>query len=279
MGWFEFEGQRHALHAEQALLLPAHRPHLYSADPKDPWSIHWVHFAGREGDYFARLPPEETTALNVDAQCMARAESIFQECYSALVDGFILPRMIHVAKLIHHLLAELFYNNKAFSVGMRTGYFHDLNPTLNFLHQNLHRSVSLAEMARQAGLSISHFSYIFKEQTDHSPVDYFIYLKIQHACNLLALSSLPIKEISQTVGYSDCYYFSRIFKKVMGMSPTAYRCRAQRMRARGWASNVGGSEQVDSCDWANPCSRSCEQSRRMDLERLHPLLLTSKVIP
>ena len=223
LGWFDLAGRQHALSPGQALLIPAQQPHAYGADPRNPWSIHWCHFVGLEGDYFARLPPEENPTLNIDLQCSATIEAIFQECYRALVGGFVLPRMIYVAKLLHRLLAELCYNNSAFSAGMRTSRFHDLEPTFAFLHQNLHRPVSLAEMAYQAGLSPSHFSYIFKEQTHHTPVDYFIYLKIQHACSLLTLTPLAVKEISQMVGYRDCYYFSRLFKRVMGMSPTEYR--------------------------------------------------------
>jgi AraC family transcriptional regulator of arabinose operon len=54
-------------------------------------------------------------------------------------------------------------------------------------------------------------------------MDYFIHLKIQEACKLLVLSRLSISEIAYELGYEDPYYFSRIFKKVMGTSPLQYR--------------------------------------------------------
>ena len=54
-------------------------------------------------------------------------------------------------------------------------------------------------------------------------MEYFIHLKIQRACRHLTLTRSSIKEISLTLGYSDQYYFSRIFHKVMGLSPLAYR--------------------------------------------------------
>lgn len=222
-GWFEFAGEHCTVQPGQALLLPDHEPHMYAADPDDPWSIHWVHFMGIEGDYFAHLPPEESPTLGVDPCCMAAAEELFHECYAVLVSGYALPRMIHAAKLVLHLLAELFFNNSEFSPGMRTSHFHDLEPTFAFLRHHLHRSVSLAEMAHHAGLSPSHFTYVFKKQTNHSPIEYFIHLKIRHACNLLTVTQMTVKEISQAVGYRDCYYFSRMFKKVMGVTPTEYR--------------------------------------------------------
>jgi YesN/AraC family two-component response regulator len=48
-------------------------------------------------------------------------------------------------------------------------------------------------------------------------------MKIQKSCQLLGLSDLKIKEISKQIGYEDAYYFSRLFKKIMGKSPMQYR--------------------------------------------------------
>ena len=152
---------------------------------------------------------------------------MFQEAYTAFLGGFVLPRLVYCAKILHRLLAELFFNNATFSPSTRTSHFHSLEPSLSFLRQNLDRHVSLEEMAKQAGLSESHFSRLFKEQTGHSPLDYFIFLKIQHACTLLAVTDLAVKEISLAVGYGDCYYFSRLFKKVVGVAPSTYRAMPQ----------------------------------------------------
>ena len=52
---------------------------------------------------------------------------------------------------------------------------------------------------------------------------YFIQLKMQQACSLLAMTNLAVKEIALDVGYPDSYHFSRLFKKTIGVSPTEYR--------------------------------------------------------
>lgn len=222
-GWCELGGRRQPVFANEALLIPARTPHAYGAAPIDPWSIHWVHFTGLEGDYLVRLAPDETHKLSVESRCAGAVEGLFHACYATLAGGFVLARLLYGAKLVHHLLAELFYNNASFSPGMRTSRFHSIQPTLAFLHQNVHRPVSLAEMAAHAELSESHFSRLFKEQTGHAPVEYLINLKMHQACTLLAQTPLPVRAVSQEVGYADCYYFSRLFKKVIGMSPTEYR--------------------------------------------------------
>jgi AraC-like DNA-binding protein len=222
-GWYDLGEGRQTLTAQQALLIPANTAHVYGASHEDPWSIHWMHFVGLEGDYFSRLPPAHSQKLDVAASSLEIIQQQFQLCYDALRDGFVLQRLIYSAKVLHNLLAELFFNNRAFSPIMRTSRFRSLEPTLTFLYENLHQSVSLAEMAKHAELSESHFSRLFKEQTGHSPINYFIYLKMQHACSMLTLTQLSVKEISESMGYNDAYYFSRLFKKFIGISPREYR--------------------------------------------------------
>lgn len=222
-GWYAIGPVHHTLSAGEALLLPAGLPHVYAAAEQDPWSIHWVHFTGLEGDFFAKMPPEQTHKLAVAPECGAKVEALFHECYGSLWGGFVLPRLVYGSKLVHHLLAELIYNNPAFSPSLRTSRFHSLEPTFAYLVENLHSSLTLADMAVHAGLSESQFSHLFKQQTGHSPLAYFIHLKMQHACSLLAMTPLSIKQVAQEVGYADSYYFSRLFKKITGVAPTAYR--------------------------------------------------------
>ena len=78
-------------------------------------------------------------------------------------------------------------------------------------------------ICQAGGLSVSHFSELFREQVHQSPLSYFTQLKIRAACRLLDLSGKPVKAVALETGYSDPYYFSRVFKKVMGISPENYR--------------------------------------------------------
>jgi AraC-like DNA-binding protein len=56
-----------------------------------------------------------------------------------------------------------------------------------------------------------------------SPIDFFIRLRMNRACRLLAESSLPVKDIAAQLGYDDPFYFSRLFKSVHAVAPTEYR--------------------------------------------------------
>lgn len=222
-GWYDINGQRGTLQKNEALLIPRDTPHIYAASDADPWSIYWVHFTGTNADFFAHQVSSDDLTLSVDPETANTLQQLFAECCNALATGFVLQRMIYAAQTLHHLLGCLFFNNRAFSPTLQTSRFHNLDSTLVYLEQNVHRPLTLADMAAHARLSTSHFSRLFKEQTGYSPMDYFIQLKIQSACKLLYLTNMTVREISFELGYDDPYYFSRLFKKVIGLSPVQYR--------------------------------------------------------
>lgn len=222
-GWFELNGKRGVVQQNEALLIPRGMAHSYGASVDDPWSIHWVHFTGGSSDYFARLLPQDTYTLAVAPAAAETVKDLFCECYDGFLGSFVLQQMIYIAQTLHHLLGELLFNNAAFSPRLRTSRFHSVRETLDYLRQNLDQRLTLDEMAEHAELSKSHFLRLFKDQTGYSPVDYFIHLKVQHACMLLSATHQTIREISFAVGYDDPYYFSRIFKKVVGIAPSEYR--------------------------------------------------------
>ena len=65
------------------------------------------------------------------------------------------------------------------------------------------------------------------EEDQRKTVEYFNHLKIQKACQFLSFTDMPFKELSINVGIDDQYYFSRMFSRLMGISPTEYRKRNQ----------------------------------------------------
>ncbi len=98
-----------------------------------------------------------------------------------------------------------------------------IESVVEYMQENLDQNLRLDDFARKAGMSISHFSERFRRQTGQSPMAYFIHLRMRLACRLLDLSGKPVKTVAMEIGYRDPYYFSRIFKKSMGISPDKYR--------------------------------------------------------
>ena len=226
-GWLEVGSVRQPIQARKAVLIPRNLPHIYGASEEDPWSIHWVHLQGTVADYFFSLLPENVYTVPVTAELTAVLQHHFRECYDSIMGTFVQQRMIFITQTIQHLLGHLFFNNRLFSPARRSSEFHNLDSTLDYLRKNIDKPLTLQQMADHAQLSKSHFARLFKEQTDYSPVDYFIRLKLQRACMQLALTRQTIRQISLAVGYTDPYYFSRLFKKIIGKSPSQFRADPQ----------------------------------------------------
>jgi len=102
----------------------------------------------------------------------------------------------------------------------RNGNF---DQVIRFLKENISKNISLQEIALTANLSSAHFCISFRKTTGFSPIEYFNHLKIQEACQLLQFTRQRISEIANDVGIQDPYYFSRVFSRIMGMSPKEYR--------------------------------------------------------
>ncbi len=93
----------------------------------------------------------------------------------------------------------------------------------NYIDNNYESQLDATEIARNAGMSYGYFSRCFHDVIGQSFSDYCTTVRITHAQNLLENTNHTIQSIAYSVGYQDEKYFSRIFKKVTGMSPSEYR--------------------------------------------------------
>ena len=84
-------------------------------------------------------------------------------------------------------------------------------------------NITLEELAAHFKYSASHFSMLFQKETGSSPINYFLRLKIQKACQYIELTDLKLQDIATAIGFEEPAYFSRLFTKIMGMTPSAYR--------------------------------------------------------
>lgn len=84
-------------------------------------------------------------------------------------------------------------------------------------------NLSIDEQMDDIPFSVNHFRKIFEKETGISPYRYLMNLRLNHAKNLLENSTLKVKQIAQVSGFSDQYYFSRVFSKYMGKGPSEWR--------------------------------------------------------
>lgn len=92
-----------------------------------------------------------------------------------------------------------------------------------YINENYSKDITLDDVAREVNMSYHYFSKLFKEETHLNFCDYLTNVRVSRAKEFLMRADLSIKDISGRVGYQDPNYFSKIFKKVTGITPTAYR--------------------------------------------------------
>ena len=223
-GYAVIDGQEAHLRAGELLIIPRGVPHRYWAAADEPWSTYWVHFLGDDSDYYVGRIPRPGQPVPIDEAAQKEAVRLFRYCLDALYEGYGMPNMIYAAQSVQHILSLLLYRNQSLPMEQRRkSRRSSLDLIVRYMENNLQEPLRLEDFASEAGMSVSHFSELFRVQTGQSPMAYFIHIRMRYACRLLDLSQQPVKAVAAECGYRDPYYFSRVFKKVMGISPDRYR--------------------------------------------------------
>ncbi len=93
-----------------------------------------------------------------------------------------------------------------------------------YIEEHYSEKILIQDLANQYGFNYSYLCSLFKKYLNFSPNEYVIYIRIKTAQRLLvSMPKINIKEIASAVGYSDPYYFSRLFKSNTGLTPTEYK--------------------------------------------------------
>jgi AraC family transcriptional regulator len=102
-----------------------------------------------------------------------------------------------------------------------------LRRVMDFIADNYENDLSLAELARVAGMSTFHFAREFKRATGTTPHQYLIKFRIERAKALLTESAIPLVEVSSRSGFSHQSHFTRLFRRLTGTTPQSYRLMFQ----------------------------------------------------
>jgi AraC-like DNA-binding protein len=183
----------------------------------EPWSFAYIHFAGELAaetldriDFFSR----ENLGFQ---QSRSRAAKLLAEIIN-LSGITAAEEIVRAAKLIE-LLAVL--QCDYFEPGQGSDF---LELVRDYIRDNLDRAITLDELAKLAGLSQFHFCRKFRTKTGFSPLRFVQKLRIEEAAKQLRQSAAgKVLETAEAVGFDDPLYFSKVFKKWTGMSPSDYK--------------------------------------------------------
>ena len=229
-GWYCVDGCRHEVHEEQYFVIERGKPHVYASSNDDPWTIYWIHFAGRMAPMFADGAATPQPVSSGHTSRIADRNNMFEELFLALSDTYSLDNLRYAASLLYGFLATFRYMGhfrKYNAEESRAATDNVVTASVRYMNENIERQLTLTEIAAYAGYSVSRFSTIFKGMTGHSVLNYFNMLKIQRSCQLLDTTDMKINQICSKVGIDDSYYFSRLFTGIVGVSPRQYRKRVK----------------------------------------------------
>lgn len=221
-GWCELDERRYQVDEGTALFIPANTPHIYAAEEDAPWSICWAHVQGRKVDDHLDALGVTTASPTLHVPNTGLVVEAFEEVYAHVHHGYSDDRLLGISTALSRLFGRLKTNERAPNDRGREREDRILR-SIQYMRNHLDESRSLEELAEVARFSPSHYSHLFKQQTNTSPIRFFIRLKMQRACELLHSTNQTVEAIGRQVGYSDPFHFSRMFKKIIGRSPSEYR--------------------------------------------------------
>ena len=186
----------------------------YTFSDEETCTTLWLHFTGK-------AIPEILNELNLNPGVYQyppseKVISVFNE----IIREFQLKQYMH-SSAGNALLIYLLTNISRHISEHRD--VSDIEKVIMLMHDKYPSAYSPELYADMCALSQSRFSHKFKETTGFAPLQYFINIKLEKAKELLAFSSMNISEIAENVGYDNALYFSRLFRKNTGFSPSEYR--------------------------------------------------------
>lgn len=214
------DDRRRPVREGDLIMLPAGRAHEYRAHQREPWTIYWMHLGGELTADYLRGVGGPVVHLGFHERLLTE----FRDLLALPESGFTLPAFVHASNLCKSLLS---YAALLKLRGEQRRDDLDLEALHSFMQQHLAERLTLDQLAEAAGLSRYHFVRRYRTHTGQTPMQAFLHMKVSRACYLLELSDLTVAQVAARFGYEDPYYFSRLFKKVVGVSPGQYRKRGK----------------------------------------------------
>ena len=152
----------------------------------------------------------------------------FKYCQQALRLGakeYLLKpvRSSDILQMLNRVADELFGTQEKDKIEPIEEKNHLVELAREYVKEHYYENIMLTDVAQKVGISAGYLSTLFQKQLSKGFVDYLNEVRIEHACTYLRQNYLKTYEIAYKVGFKDEKYFSKVFKKIKGQSPSEYR--------------------------------------------------------
>ncbi len=201
-GIFRIDGKTHHIKAGDMFTIPPYVETYYEADSTNPWHYIWVGFT-TEGP----LPAVLHSKMH-----LPEAKSLFLQMQHC--GDFDSGRSAYLSAKLWELMALILERDK--------GEIDYIEKALSCIKSEYMNGITVAEIAKRLNLDRSYFTTCFKKRLGVSPQEYLLKFRLETAKQLMVEQGETPTTAANSVGYSDIYNFSRMFKRKYGLSPRAY---------------------------------------------------------
>jgi len=223
--------QPYSVSGNEAIVLYPFELHSNGMDPQKPCEYYGFQLCVKDPDHILCLDPaysrmlyRQLFALKNRRVCLSSAEmQLLRSAFQLLL--FSERTEAQVATGIQFLSCFLFHLCFALPNAEKTPDRVDarIQAALDYIRDNLTEALSVETLAQAAGLSVSRFKTVFKEEIGYPPSEYITAQKIEAAKHMLESTDIGITELAYQLGFSSGNYFATVFRKIMGCTPREYR--------------------------------------------------------
>lgn len=221
-GTYQVQGKTLRLQAGDIFLIYPDTVVYYEADRSDPWEYYWVGFQGGDAPYLVDLCGFRRATLVLNA---GTSLSALRDALTAIHNtrGRDIADDLRMTGALYIFLSRMIALNRSVERTNRR----PLEKAVRYICDNFSRQISVRQIADFAGISRSQLYRLFVQHLHVTPIEYLLEKRISTACTLFNRYQVSVSEAAYSVGFSDPLYFSRMFKKLRGVSPSTFREKCQ----------------------------------------------------
>lgn len=199
--------------------------HRYAPEPETGWHEHWIGFDGEIARRWLRQgffsPKKPVVKINAEDTVLATFSRMMQSIRANR------PALQQVLAGATDNLLGLFYSAQQAPPAAEAQNANVIEQAITHIQNEFAHELNMELLAQELGVSYSWFRSSFAAHTGLSPHQYLLELRIVRARSLLAETDLSVKEIAIQMGFEDEFYFSRLFRQKLNLSPSQWRDRSR----------------------------------------------------
>lgn len=221
-GKYYIDGKQYTLEKGQGFLIEPDTVTFYQADAQDPWSYIWIGFEGEDVEKILQEMGLIYKNSIFRTECLEKLKEIILEMMKCK-DGSTKSQLIFQG--LFYMFMGILVEDAGVITDEKISKNSNLHiqKSLEFIHKNYGDNINVNEVVEYIGLNRSYFSTLFQKHVGMTVQKYLTTFRISRANELIDITDNSIESIAEDCGYNDPLVFSKVYKKIYGITPTQRR--------------------------------------------------------